>query len=369
MHDKVVNKSDFYTLNLMAKTIKTTKREVAAAGGKTREKAKKTAGKVKDSAAKSVNNRPALSGKPLKAAPHIDQNGLPGAEAHENGFAQNGKVAAASETIFVKTAPPKAFKIGGRKKPVILVTNDDGISAPGIRALVEAVKGLGKVVVVAPDRPQSGMGHAITIGNPLRLQPMHHLFEGVDAWQCSGTPVDCVKLAVDKVLHRKPDLCLSGINHGSNHSINVIYSGTMSAAVEAAIESIPSIGFSILDYSVDADFTAARKYVKTIVEQILAHPMDKHLILNVNFPAVPENLIKGIKVCRQAYAKYEEDFVERNDPNGKKYYWLTGKFVNFDKGRDTDVWALEHNYVSVVPVQFDMTNYVLKSKLEKTWKS
>jgi len=258
----------------------------------------------------------------------------------------------------------------GRKRvPVILVTNDDGINAPGIRNLVEAVKGLGKVVVVAPDKPQSGMGHAITIGNPLRLNPMHHLFDGVEAWQCSGTPVDCVKLAVDKVLRRKPDLCLSGINHGANHSINVIYSGTMSAAVEASIESIPSVGFSLLDYSVEADFTAARKYVRIIVEQVLEHPLDKHLILNVNFPAVPENLIKGLKVCRQAYAKYEEDFIERFDPNKKKYYWLTGKFVNFDPGRDTDVWALEHNYVSVVPVQFDMTNYVLKGKLEKTWKS
>src|ERR1700722_1106675 len=258
---------------------------------------------------------------------------------------------------------------GGRKRiPVILVTNDDGINAPGIRNLEEAGKGLGKGVVVAPDKPQSGMGHAITIGNPLRLNPMHHLFDGVEAWQCSGTPVDCVKLAVDKVLRRKPDICLSGINHGANHSINVIYSGTMSAAVEASIESIPSVGFSLLDYSVEADFTAARKYVRIIVEQVLEHPLDKHLILNVNFPAVPDNLIKGIKVCRQAYAKYEEDFIERFDPNKKKYYWLTGKFVNFDRGRDTDVWALEHNYVSVVPVQFDMTNYVLKSKLEKTWK-
>src|SRR6201985_3269079 len=256
-----------------------------------------------------------------------------------------------------------------KKEPVILITNDDGITAPGIRNLIEAVKDMGKVVVVAPDKPQSGMGHAITIGNPLRLYPVN-IFEGIEAYQCSGTPVDCVKLAVDKVLHRKPDLCLSGINHGANHSINVIYSGTMSAAVEAAIESIPSIGFSLLDYSVEADFGPAKKYIKQIVGQVLEHEMaDKHLILNVNFPAVPENLIKGIKVCRQAYAKYEEDFVERNDPTNKKYYWLTGKFVNFDRGRDTDVWALEHNYVSVVPVQFDMTNYVLKSKLEKTWKS
>ena len=251
--------------------------------------------------------------------------------------------------------------------PVILITNDDGIMAPGILNLVEAVKDLGKVVVVAPDKPQSGMGHAITIGLPLRLHPVS-IFEGVEAWQCSGTPVDCVKLAVDKVLHRKPDICLSGINHGANHSINVIYSGTMSAAVEAAIESIPSAGFSLLDHSVEADFTGARKYARLMVQQMLQTKLDKHTVLNVNIPAVPIELIKGVRICKQAYAKYEEDFIERSDPNGKKYFWLTGEFVNFDKGRDSDVWALEHNYVSVVPVQFDLTNYVLKSKLEKSWK-
>ena len=251
--------------------------------------------------------------------------------------------------------------------PVILITNDDGVMAPGILNLVEAVKDLGKVVVVAPDKPQSGMGHAITIGLPLRLHPVS-IFEGMEAWQCSGTPVDCVKLAVDKVLHRKPDICLSGINHGANHSINVIYSGTMSAAVEAAIESIPSAGFSLLDHSVEADFTGARKYARLVVQQMLRTKLDKHTVLNVNIPAVPEELIKGVRICKQAYAKYEEDFVERSDPNGKKYFWLTGEFVNFDKGRDSDVWALEHNYVSVVPVQFDLTNYVLKSKLEKSWK-
>jgi 5'-nucleotidase len=251
--------------------------------------------------------------------------------------------------------------------PVILITNDDGIMAPGILNLVEAVKDLGKVVVVAPDKPQSGMGHAITIGLPLRLHPVT-IFEGVEAWQCSGTPVDCVKLAVDKVLHRKPDICLSGINHGANHSINVIYSGTMSAAVEAAIESIPSAGFSLLDHSVEADFTGARKYARLVVQHMLSTKLDKHTVLNVNIPAVPTELIKGVRICKQAYAKYEEDFVERSDPNGKKYFWLTGEFVNFDKGRDSDVWALEHNYVSVVPVQFDLTNYVLKTKLEKSWK-
>jgi 5'-nucleotidase len=315
-----------------------------------------------------VAERPVRTGK-TGATGIIRETGTNGMEAP--GGAANAVAVSSKAAGATKATPPSRVKAkGGKRQPVILVTNDDGISAPGIRNLVEAVRHLGKVVVVAPDKPQSGMGHAITIGNPLRLNPMHHLFEGVEAFSCSGTPVDCVKLAVDKVLRRKPDLCLSGINHGANHSINVIYSGTMSAAVEAAIESIPSIGFSLLDYSLEADFGPARKYIRQIVEEVLEHEMaDKHLILNVNFPAVPENLIKGIKVCRQAYAKYEEDFVERNDPNNKKYYWLTGKFVNFDRGRDTDVWALEHNYVSVVPVQFDMTNYVLKSKLEKTWKS
>jgi len=201
-------------------------------------------------------------------------------------------------------------------KPLILITNDDGITSPGINALVQAVKDLGKVIVVAPDKPQSGMGHAITIGHPLRMHPVD-VFGEVEAWQCSGTPVDCVKLAVDKIMHRKPDICLSGINHGANHSINVIYSGTMSAALEACIESIPSIGFSLLDYSIEADFTGAQLYARKLVEQLLKKKIDKHLCLNVNVPAVPANLLKGLKVCRQAYAKYEEKFDERFDPHGK----------------------------------------------------
>jgi 5'-nucleotidase len=260
----------------------------------------------------------------------------------------------------------KASKPKKKELPVILITNDDGVTAPGILNLVEAVKDLGKVVVVAPDKPQSGMGHAITIGYPLRLHPVKFM-EGVEAWSCSGTPVDCVKLAVDKVLHRKPDLCLSGINHGANHSINVIYSGTMSAAIEASIENIPSIGFSLLNYSMEADFSGAKAYARMIVQKILSTKSDKHLCLNVNIPAVDESLIKGVKVCRQSYAKYDEDFDERRDPAGRRYFWLTGEFVNFDKGKDTDVWALQHNFVSVVPVQFDLTNYQHKSKLEKTF--
>jgi 5'-nucleotidase len=254
-----------------------------------------------------------------------------------------------------------------KELPVILITNDDDITSKGIRSLVEAVKDLGKVVVVAPNSPQSGMGHAITIGEPLRINKMDIFKDlGVEAWQTSGTPVDCVKLAVDKILHRKPDICLSGINHGANHSINVLYSGTMSAAMEAAIEGIPSVGFSLLDYSYDADFTASKEVVRKIVMQLLLNKIkEKHLLLNVNIPALPPEKIKGIKICKQAYAKYEEDFAERTDPHGKKYYWLTGVFKNFDKARDTDVWALEHHYVSVVPVQFDLTNYSLKQKLEK----
>jgi 5'-nucleotidase len=252
-----------------------------------------------------------------------------------------------------------------KEQPIILITNDDDITSPGIRALVDAVKDFGRVVVVAPDKPQSGMGHAITIGSPLRMRKMD-LFGEIESWQTSGTPVDCVKLAVDKVLHRKPDICLSGINHGANHSINVLYSGTMSAAMEASIEGIPSIGFSMMDYSYDADLSAAKQIVAKIVKEVMSKKHDKHLLLNVNIPSGSMKDIKGIKLCKQAYAKYEEDFMERTDPHKKKYYWLTGVFKNFDKSKDTDVWALKHNYVSVVPVQFDLTNYKLKAQLEKS---
>lgn len=255
-------------------------------------------------------------------------------------------------------------KKSNKKKPVILITNDDGILAPGLHALVDAVKELGEVIVVAPDKAQSGMGHAITIAHPIRLSKVN-VFGDIEAWQCSGTPVDCVKIAVDKILKHKPDICLSGINHGANHSINVIYSGTMSAAIEACIESIPSIGFSLNDFSLEADFDGSKEYARVITEKIINKEWDKHICLNVNIPKAKTLDIKGIKVCRQAYAKFEEDFEERTDPSGKKYFWLTGEFVNFDKDEDTDVWALENNYVSVVPVYFDLTHYAIKQKLEK----
>lgn len=245
-------------------------------------------------------------------------------------------------------------KSPGTDRPVILVTNDDGITAPGLHALVEAVQDLGEIVVVAPDSPQSGMGHAITINHPLRLDKVD--VHGDHKWyQSSGTPVDCVKLAIDKILHRKPDLCVSGINHGSNSSINVIYSGTMSAAMEGAIEGIPSIGFSLLNYSLEADFTAAKQVARTIALNTLKSGLPSGSLLNVNIPNLGLDEIKGIKVCRQAMAKWREEFDERLDPNKRKYYWLTGRFVNQDKGEDTDEWALSNGYVSLVPVQYDFT--------------
>ena len=251
-------------------------------------------------------------------------------------------------------------------KPLILVVNDDGITAPGIKALVQAVSNLGEVVVVAPDSPQSGMGHAITLSKPLRLKQVSE-FGDIKAFHCSGTPVDCVKLAVDKVLHRQPDLCVSGINHGSNSSINIIYSGTMSAAVEASLEGIPSIGFSLLDFSYEADFSAAAAYAQHIAASVLKYGLPKHSLLNVNIPKLPLSQIKGMKICRQAHAKWEEEYLERTDPFGRPYYWLTGKFVNYDHGQDTDEWALANGYVSVVPVQHDLTAHHVIPYINENW--
>lgn len=251
-------------------------------------------------------------------------------------------------------------------RPIILVTNDDGITSPGIRHLIDAVQPLGEVVVVAPDSPQSGMGHAITIEDPLRLEEVT-LFEGISAYQCTGTPVDCVKLAVDQVLHRKPDLCVSGINHGANSSINVIYSGTMSAAMEAAIEGIPAVGFSLLEYDWGADMTAAHHYARKISQEVLENGLPDHGLLNVNIPGLPIDQIKGAVFCRQAKAKWQEEFKPRTDPRGRRYFWLTGKFVNFDEGTDTDVWALEQGYVSIVPVLYDFTAYDTLDYLKQNW--
>ena len=251
-------------------------------------------------------------------------------------------------------------------KPLILVVNDDGISASGIRNLIKIMNDFGDVVVVAPNSPQSGKSHAITIEATIRCDKVVIDDGPQEEYACSGTPVDCVKLALNQILDRKPDLCVSGINHGSNSSINVIYSGTMSAALEGALENIPSVGFSLLDYDDNADFSEAEPYIREITKRVINNRLDSGVCLNVNIPKSLEGkTLKGFKVCRQANANWEEEFEVRTDPKGKVYYWLTGKFVNYDKGADTDEWALANHYISVVPVQFDVTAHSSLSSVNK----
>ncbi len=251
------------------------------------------------------------------------------------------------------------------KKPLILVTNDDGIAAPGIRALIEVASQIGEVVVVAPDSPQSGKGHAITIERPLRLHKVN-VYNGVEAYECTGTPVDCVKLAKNVVLKgREMDLCVSGINHGSNASINIIYSGTMSAAMEASLEGVNSIGFSLLDYSFDANFEHGKPYVKSLMEYVIGNSLKTTNLLNVNIPNIPASEIKGMRICRQADARWVEEFVEATDPRGEKYYWLTGRFNNDDNTEGTDIWALENGYISIVPSGHDLTKHEAIEELKE----
>ncbi len=251
--------------------------------------------------------------------------------------------------------------------PLILVTNDDGISAPGIRNLIAAMNRIGKVVVVAPEGAMSGQGHAITINNTLFLDRVTIDDGPQEEYKTNGTPVDCVKLALDQILPRKPDLLVSGINHGSNSSINIIYSGTMSAAVEGGLEGVPSIGFSLTTYKWDADFSAARHYAELIARKVLAHNgrLEAPFILNVNIPYLPLEEIKGIRIGRQAHARWEEEYDKRINPHGREYFWLTGKFVNLDDGTDTDEYYLSQGYVSVVPVTVDLTDYALMKRLKK----
>ncbi|XOV95142.1 MAG: 5'/3'-nucleotidase SurE [Bacteroidota bacterium] len=252
-------------------------------------------------------------------------------------------------------------------KPLILVSNDDGITSSGIAKLVSLMKELGEVIVVAPDSPQSGMGHAITVGDTLRLTE-NKIFKDVSAYECSGTPADCVKLAKHHLLKdQKPDLVVSGINHGSNTSISVLYSGTMSAAIEAAIEGTPAIGFSLCDYDHDADMSHADEYILRIASEALKKGMPKGIALNVNIPPKQNENIRGIKICRQANARWEEDFDQRVDPNGRKYFWMVGNFVNHDKGEDNDEWAIAQNFISVVPCQFDLTGHHAISILNDDW--
>ncbi|MBC91255.1 MAG: 5'/3'-nucleotidase SurE [Flavobacteriaceae bacterium] len=252
-------------------------------------------------------------------------------------------------------------------KPLILVTNDDGITAPGIRSLVEIMNSIGEVVVVAPDSPKSAMSHAITVNSTLHCSRIKIDSGPQKEYSCSGTPADCVKIAVNELLSRKPDICVSGINHGSNSSINVIYSGTMSAAIEAGIQGIPSLGFSLLDYKWSANFEPFTNYVKSITLNVLKNKISNNIILNVNMPRVNSNQeIKGVRICRQAKANWIEKFDKRKNPIGKEYYWLTGEFIDKDTKNDTDEWALKNNYISIVPVQFDFTAYDIIQELN-TW--
>lgn len=248
-------------------------------------------------------------------------------------------------------------------QPLILVTNDDGISAKGIASLYEVVKDLGHVVLIAPDSPQSGTGHAITINDPLRLYPST-LFKDIEVMACSGTPVDCVKLGVYEVLKRKPDLLVSGINHGANTATNVLYSGTMSAAVEGCMEGIPSIGFSLCDFDADADFSVAIDVAKTVVKAVLKNGLSEGVCLNVNIPKVSKEEFKGIKVCRQAHAYWEDRFDKRTDQFNRTYYWLTGDFLDVDQTEDTDLYWIAKGYATIVPTQYDLTQYKAIKELE-----
>ena len=229
--------------------------------------------------------------------------------------------------------------------------------APGIKRLVSIARELGEVIVVAPNSPQSAKGHAVTLSEPIRLHKVN-VFDDIEAYECSGTPVDCVKLAKNILLKdRKIDLCVSGINHGSNASINILYSGTISAAMEASIEGVDSIGFSLEDYSLEANFDPATPWVKSIMEFVLLHGMVNTNLLNVNIPHPDIGPIKGIRVCRQSEGRWEEEFVEGEDPRGQKFYWLSGNFVTSDTGSDTDIHALREGFISVVPSLHDLTSH------------
>lgn len=241
-----------------------------------------------------------------------------------------------------------------KDKPLILITNDDGVTAPGIRALISYIRPFGRVVVVAPDRPQSGTAHAVTIAQPLRFELITKDTD-YEEYSCNGTPADCVKMAFKLVMRRRPDFLFSGINHGTNASINIIYSGTMAAVLEGALVGVPSVGFSLNNYSLKANFGPSGQTVKTIVADVIENGLPKGVCLNVNIPDVPENEIRGIRICRQAEGTWEEDFDEREDPQGRKYYWMKGVYAQIGNGRDTDQWAVENGYVAVVPIQFDLT--------------
>jgi len=248
-------------------------------------------------------------------------------------------------------------------RPLILVTNDDGVNAPGLKTLIEMAVKIGDVIAIAPDEGRSGMSHAITIKYPLRIKKIKE-DEGLELWSCSGTPADCVKLAVNQLLDRKPALLLSGINHGSNSSISVVYSGTMAAAIEGGLHGIPSIGLSVTDFSSKPDFSSCVLYGEKIIKKTLTDGLPPGICLNVNFPSVPAGNIGGIRICRQARGLWIEEFDQRTDPHRRDYYWLTGYFENYEPdAEDTDEWALRNNFVSVVPVRTDYSDREAMAKL------
>lgn len=255
------------------------------------------------------------------------------------------------------------------KKPLILVTNDDGIEAKGLNVLLAVAREFGEVVVISSQSPMSGMSHSITIKVPLRVKLVFEE-QGFRKYVTNGTPVDGVKLAFNSLLGRQPDLVLSGINHGSNSSSSILYSGTMAAAMEGAINHIPSIGFSLLDYNPDADFAPSAGIARSLIPLVMEKGLPDGICLNVNIPSLPEEEIRGIRMCSQANGFWKEEFDKRTDPMGKEYYWLTGFFHNREPEGDgvgTDEWALEQGFVSVVPINTDLTSYNFLKEM-KSWK-
>ena len=253
-------------------------------------------------------------------------------------------------------------------KPLILITNDDSFAARGLRALDEVAQEFGDVVVMAPEQNSSGKSHSITTSRPLRVREVK-LDEGLNVYACDGTPVDCVKLASEYFCPRKPDLVLSGINHGSNSSINVLYSGTMGAVIEATALGFNAIGFSLLNHSPEADFEASRRVARDIIGHVLEHGLPPDVSLNVNIPRLPYNEIRGMKVCHEARAYWNDSFEKRIDPQGRPYWWLTGKFVCQNPPVTSDEWALANGYVSIVPIHPDFTHYAAIEELKSIERS
>lgn len=247
---------------------------------------------------------------------------------------------------------------------MILITNDDGYRARGLKKLSDLMRQIGDVVVISTEVVMSAKGHSITTNDPLRLTLLEEE-QGYKSYVINGTPVDCVKMGYQVVMDNKPDLVVSGINHGSNASVNVVYSGTMAAVVEACMDGIQAIGFSLNSYSSDADFSHVDDYVLKITRDVLENGLPQGVCLNVNIPKRGIEPIRGIKVCRQARAKWIEAFDVRQDPHGKNYYWLTGEFVLDDNADDADCISLEDNYVTVVPTQYDWTAYTALATMKR----